>query len=57
MTDPACHKLEVVAPIFPVTDVRRSLEYYVQQLSFTIAFQWADRPEDPNQRELLFSVR
>ena len=30
MTEPAGYKLEVVAPIFPVTDVGRSLEYYVE---------------------------
>ncbi len=53
MTEPAPYKLEVVAPIFPVTDVKRSLEYYVQQLSFTIAFQWADRPEDPVRYAIL----
>ena len=53
MTEAARYKLEVVAPIFPVTDVGRSLEYYVEQLSFTIAFQWADRPEDPVRYAIL----
>ncbi len=53
MTEAASYRLEVVAPIFPVTDVKRSLEYYVQQLPFTIAFQWADRPEDPVRYAIL----
>ena len=55
MTDAARYKLEVVAPVFPVADVRRSLEYYVAQLSFTVAFQWADRPEDPVRYAILQS--
>ncbi len=53
MREGARYKLEVVAPVFPVTDVKRSLEYYVEQLSFTIAFQWADRPEDPVRYAIL----
>lgn len=43
---PAPYKLEVVAPIFPVTDIKRSLAYYTGKLLFTVGFEWADTPEE-----------
>jgi catechol 2,3-dioxygenase-like lactoylglutathione lyase family enzyme len=46
MTAPARYKLEVVAPIFPVTDIKRSLEYYTEALLFVVGFEWADASDE-----------
>ncbi len=42
----ARYKLEVVAPIFQVSDIKRSLDYYTGALPFEVASQWADHPEE-----------
>lgn len=47
MTEPDRYTLEVVAPVFPATDVQRSLEYYTGALLFIVGFEWADAPEEP----------
>lgn len=41
------YKLEVVAPIFPVTDIQRSLTFYTESLLFELGFEWADADEEP----------
>ncbi len=41
------YKLEVAAPVFPVTDLRRSVDYYRDALLFDVGFEWADTPEEP----------
>jgi len=47
MTNEPRFKLEVVAPIFPVTDVRRAITYYAEALMFDIGFEWADSASEP----------
>ena len=36
--------LEVVAPVFQVTDMKRTLSYYSECLFFNVGFEWADDP-------------
>ncbi|MEL7037574.1 MAG: VOC family protein [Cyanobacteria bacterium J06592_8] len=33
---------QVVAPIFPVTNLKASVDYYTKKLQFSIGFEWAD---------------
>jgi catechol 2,3-dioxygenase-like lactoylglutathione lyase family enzyme len=39
--------LEVVAPVFPVTDIKRSTTYFTEKLQFTVGFEWADSADEP----------
>ncbi len=36
--------LSHASPIWPVTDMQRSLDFYENQLGFTINFKWEDPP-------------
>lgn len=47
MTDASEFSLDVVAPIFPVTDVAQAREYYTEKLLFTVGFEWSDREGEP----------
>ena len=40
-------KLEIVAPVFPVTDVKCATDYFTSKLLFDIAFEWADEDGGP----------
>ena len=40
------YRLEVAAPVFPVTDVKRALRYYTGALAFDVGFEWADAPDE-----------
>lgn len=44
--DSARYKLEIVAPVFQVSDIKRSLDYYTESLLFAVGFEWADQPDD-----------
>ena len=47
MSKSPLYKLEVAAPVFPVTDLRRSVNYYRDALLFDVGFEWADTPDEP----------
>ncbi len=47
MADDTQPKLESIAPVFMVTDVRRAAAYYTGMLLFEIAFEWADEDGGP----------
>jgi len=47
MSNEANYKLEVAAPVFPVTDVTRSLAFYTEKLKFESSFEWADSEDEP----------
>ena len=47
------YKLEVVAPIFPVTDLQRSVAYYTRSLLFSVGFEWADTDGEPVRYAIL----
>ncbi len=53
--EPKPYMLEVVAPVFPVTDIKRSLAYYTEKLLFTVGFEWADTPEEDIRYAILQS--
>ncbi len=53
MSDDTPFKLEVVAPVFPVTDVGRSVDYYRDALLFEVAFEWADSDDEPVRYAIL----
>ncbi len=55
MSKTAAYKLEVVAPIFPVTDLKRAVEYYRDALLFDVGFEWADAPDDSIRYAILQS--
>jgi len=55
MTDKTPYKLEVAAPIFPVTDVRRAIAYYTMSLMFEIGFEWSDSDSEPVRYAVLQS--
>lgn len=38
--------LEVAAPVFQVTDIKRALKYYSDCLFFRVGFEWADQPSE-----------
>lgn len=42
----ARYRLEVVAPIFQASDLKRSLDYYTGALQFVVSFQWADHADE-----------
>ncbi len=39
--------LEVVAPVFPVSDIARSRAYFTEKLLFALSFEWADSEGEP----------
>ncbi len=47
MTDNTSFSLDVVAPVFPVTDIKRALSYYTEKLLFESSFEWADSEQEP----------
>ncbi len=46
MSDDPVH-FTVVAPVFPVRDLKASVTYYVDKLGFRTGFEWADADDDP----------
>ena len=44
MTTPPPYSLDVIAPVFQVADVARSVGFYREGLQFDVAFEWADEP-------------
>ena len=57
MLDRDAYQLEVVAPVFPVTDFARALNHYVKKLQFTVKFQWADGGGEPTRYAILENGR
>ncbi len=53
MTDQTAFKLEVVAPVFPVTDMSKSLRFYTDQLLFKVGFEWSDNDQEPPRYSIL----
>ena len=53
MSDDAPFKLQVVAPVFPVADVQRSVAYYRDALLFDVSFEWADSDDEPVRYAIL----
>ena len=47
MTDKDKPHFAVVAPIFPVTDISTTINYFTEKLFFKIAFEWSDTEDDP----------
>ncbi len=47
MTKQCTYSLEVIAPVFPVSDLRRSCAYYTECLLFETAFEWRDSEREP----------
>ncbi len=47
MTEDRKPHLAVVAPIFPVTNLRQSVAYYTEKLLFSIGFEWSDSDKEP----------
>jgi len=49
------YRLEVVAPVFPVINIRRSLKYYTEALAFDVSFEWSDSENEPVRYAILRS--
>ena len=41
------YRFAVAAPIFPVTDMELSVQYFTEKLLFTVAFQWSESDGGP----------
>ena len=46
-------KIDHHAPIFPVTDMERALDYYKAVLGFNILFEWEDEEENGTRYAIL----
>ena len=57
MADQDHYSLEVVAPVFPVTDLAAALDFYTEKLMFTVKFQWADADDEPVHYAILENGR
>ena len=53
MADQNTFSLDVIAPVFPVTDLARARDYYTEKLLFTVKFEWADRDGEPVRYAIL----
>lgn len=53
MTDNDKPHLAVVAPIFPVTDMKTAIGYYTERLLFRIGFEWSDSDGEPVRYAIL----
>ena len=47
MTDQNTFKLENVAPVFQVADIKRALGYYSDKLLFSTDFEWSNSENEP----------
>jgi len=47
MTDKPDYHFNVVAPVFPVADIKASHAYYTGALLFRTGFEWADSDAEP----------
>ncbi len=57
MVDRDPYQLEVVAPVFPVTNLAKALDHYVNTLRFTVKFEWADADGEPTRYAILENGR
>ena len=57
MVDRVGYQMEVVAPVFPVTDLANALAYYTDKLLFTVKFEWADQDSGPVRYAILENGR
>lgn len=40
-------RFAVVAPVFAVADIKKSIAYYAERLGFRTGFEWSDAEDDP----------
>lgn len=55
MTDKPKPHLAVAAPIFPVSDIIKSLTYYTEALLFKTGFEWSDSDAEPVRYAILIN--
>lgn len=55
MTEKTRPHFAVVAPIFPVADIKKSVAYYTQSLLFETGFEWADTTAEPVRYAVLIN--
>lgn len=47
MTEKTKPLFEIVAPVFPVTNMENSLRFYTEKLLFQVGFEWSDTANEP----------